>query len=202
MTTRGTKAQSEGKAMIGRKELFGKLGRIARSSESGSAIVEMAISSTLIMTVFIAIFQTTMACYTYNSVCEASRESARWAAVRGSTCHTNTPNLDTCSTGGGASSSASATDIQNHAKTVAAINWSACTTQSPCVTTSYMTGTTTYDSTHQQTTTTWAACSSGTCNAPGNLVVVTINYPYTFNVPFVKSFALTLTSTSQMVVAQ
>ncbi len=86
--------------MIGRREIFKRLRRIA-GSDSGSALVEMAISSTLTMTVFIAIFQLTMACYTYNSVCEAARESARWAAVRGSTCHTNTPNLDTCSTGGG-----------------------------------------------------------------------------------------------------
>jgi len=185
--------------MIGRREIFKRLRKIA-GSDSGSALVEMAISSTLTMTVFIAIFQLTMACYTYNSVCEAARESARWAAVRGSTCHNNTPNLDTCSTGGGSSSSATATDIQNHAKTMTAIDWSSCTTANPCVTTAWMTGTTVTGS--QQTTTTWAACSSGTCNAPGNLVVVTINYPYAFNLPFLRNYSLTLTSTSQMVVAQ
>jgi hypothetical protein len=85
---------------------------------------------------------------------------------------------------------------------VTAIDWSSCTTASPCVTTSYMTGTTSYNTNTQLTTTTWAACSSGTCNSPGNLVVVTINYPYAFNLPFLRNYNLTLTSKSQMVVAQ
>ena len=184
--------------MIERTEIVENLKRVARriGSDSGSALVEMAISTILIMTVFLGVFQLTMACYTYNSICEAARESARWASVRGSTCHTNTPSLDHCST----SSGASATDIQNHAKSITAIDWSPCTNQSPCVTTSWMTGTTT--SGVQQETTTWASCTSGTCNAPGNLVVVTISYPYAFNVPFLNNFALTLHGTSQMVVAQ
>jgi hypothetical protein len=63
-----------------------------------------------------------------------------------------------------------------------------------------MTGSTTTG--QLQTTTTWAACSSGICNAPGSLVVVTINYPYAFNLPFLRNYNLTLTSKSQMVVAQ
>ena len=169
--------------------------------ESGGALVEVAISTVALMSVFLGVFQLTMACYTYNAVCEAARECARWAAVRGSTCHTNTPNLDTCSASGGGASSATATDIQNHAKTIAAIDWSSCTTQSPCVTTSWMTGTTTSGTT---TSTTWSSCnsSSSTCNVPGNLVVVTISYPYAFNLPFIRNFSLNLTSTSQMVVAQ
>jgi Flp pilus assembly protein TadG len=160
-------------------------------SDSGSALVEMAISTTLIMSVFLGVFQLAMACYTYNTICEVARESARWAAVRGSTCSTNTPNLNSCG--------ATSANIQAYAKTVGAIDWSQCTTQSPCVSTSWMTATTTGST---QQTTTWAACSSGTCNVPGNLVVVNITYPYGLNLPFLRSYSLSLKATSQMVVSQ
>jgi Flp pilus assembly protein TadG len=164
--------------------------------ESGSALVEMAISTILLMTVFLGIMQLTMACYTYNDVTEIARETARWAIVRGSTCHTNTPNLDHCSTNAGAS----ATDIQNHAQSIATINWSQCTTTNPCVSVSWMTATQTTGG--QQTTTTWASCSSGTCNLPGNMVTVTVTYPYTLNIPFVNRYSLNMTSTAQMPVSQ
>src|SRR5258708_33139756 len=108
--------------MIGWKEMFGGLRKAAVNvarNDAGSAIVEMAISSMLLFATIFGIFQVTMACYTYNCVSEAARESARWAMVRGTKCSQYTPGLDHCS--------ATSTDIQSHAKTTAAINWSNCT---------------------------------------------------------------------------
>jgi len=160
-------------------------------NEDGSALVEMAVSTILIMTMFVGIFQLTLACYTYNTITEAARESARWAMVRGSMCSTYTPNQTNCA--------ASSTDIQNYAKTIAAIDWSACTTTTPCVTASWMLASTATGK--QQTTTTWASCSTP-CKDPGNMVVVNISYPYTFNIPFVNKFPITLKSQAGMVISQ
>jgi Flp pilus assembly protein TadG len=180
--------------MIDCKGMLRKVGRVARrlrQEDAGGALLEMAISSTIVLATFVSVFQFSMACYTYNTCAEVARESARWAAVRGATCHTNTPGLDHCA--------ATQSDIQNYAKSVGAMNWSQCTTASPCVTTSWKTATTSTGV--QQQKTTWTACSSG-CGQPGDMVVVSMVYPYSFSIPFVKSYSLTLGSTSEMIVAQ
>jgi Flp pilus assembly protein TadG len=170
--------------------------RKASSEESGSAIVEMAISSVVMIATFIGIFQLTMACYTYNTVAELTRESARWAMVRGGTCSTNTPNLDHC----GATSS----DIQDHAKAVsAALDWSQCTSTSPCVSTTWKTGATTAGV--QQASTTWTACdptTSTVCKIPGSLVIVNMTYPYSFAVPFLGKYNMNMASQAEMVISQ
>jgi len=160
-------------------------------NDAGSAIIEMGLSSALLLASIFGIFQVTMACYTYNCVSEAARESARWGIVRGTKCSTYTPGLDHCP--------ASATDIQNHAKTSAAINWSNCTS---CVQTTYLKASTVTDSQTFLTKTTWATCGGGCAADPGNLEVVVVSYPYTYSIPFVKQFTVNLTSTADMVVSQ
>jgi Flp pilus assembly protein TadG len=180
--------------MIDCKRMFRKFSKAARRfahAEAGGALVEMAISSTIVLATFISVFQLSMACYTYNTCAEVARESARWAAVRGASCGTNTPTLDHCG--------ATPTDIQNYAKTVGALNWSQCTTANPCITASWKTATTSTGVTQQKTT--WAACASG-CGKPGDMVVVKMVYPYAFGSPFFQSFSWTLGSTSEMIVAQ
>jgi Flp pilus assembly protein TadG len=180
--------------MIDCKKMLNKLSAAAKRcfrNESGGALVEMAISSTIVLGTFVSVFQMTMACYTYNSVAEVARESARWAAVRGATCHTNTVNLDHCG--------ATEAQIQDYAKTVGAMNWSQCTSSNPCVTVSWKTATTTTGV--QQQKTTWATCASN-CGQPGDMVVVSMVYPYSLNIPFVKAYSLNLGSTSEMIVAQ
>ena len=163
-------------------------------NESGSALVEFAISSLIVLGTFIGVFQLTMACYTYNSVAEVARDSARWAAVRGTTCSTNTPGLDHCG--------ASQTDIQNYAKSVSALNWSQCTSTNQCLTVSWKKATTTTGVLHP--TTTWASCTYGSsgCGKPGDMVIVSVKYPYAMNLPFISSYNLTLGSSSEMIIAQ
>jgi len=173
------------------ERLTGELSRRSQD-ETGSALVEFAISSIVILGTFLAVFQMSVACYHYNTVAEITRETARWAAVRGSTCSVNTPGLDNCN--------ASATTIRDQAKKYGAINWSQCTTSNPCVTVSYKTATTTL--VNSKTATTWSDCSSGTCNLPGNMIVVSMTYPYSLNLPFVNKFSINLGSTSEMIVAQ
>jgi len=183
--------------MIDCLQIFARFSRAAKrlvQEEAGGALVEMAISSTIVLATFISVFQLSMACYTYNTCAEVARESARWAAVRGSTCSTNTPGMDHCA--------ATQAQIQDYAKTVGAINWSQCTTTNPCVTVSWKTGTTSTGV--QQQKTTWAACdtSFSTCGKPGDMVVVSMVYPYAFGIPFFHAYSLTLGSTSEMIVAQ
>ena len=176
--------------MIGLRKFLGRL-RNAAQNDTGGAIVEMAISSVVLFATFFGVFEVTMACYTNKNVAEAARESARWAIVRGTKCSTYTSGLDHCG--------ATSDDIQNHAKTIAAINWSQCTTSSPCVTTTWLKGTTVSGT---STTTTWATCAGGCAADPGNLAVVVVTYPYTLTFPFVKTFNINLTSTAEMVVSQ
>ncbi|MBS1802620.1 MAG: pilus assembly protein [Acidobacteria bacterium] len=172
---------------------LGKATRRGTQEESGSALVEFAISSIIILGTFISVFQVSMACYHYNTVAEVTRDTARWAAVRGSQCSTNTPTMDNCN--------ASKATIQNYAKSVGALNWSQCTTANPCITVSYKTASTVTDSTTYKTTTTWSDCATN-CNAPGSMITVAMSYPYTLNLPFFKNYSINLGSTSTMIVAQ
>lgn len=180
--------------MIDSRKMISRVRNAAKRlvrSESGGALVEMAISSTVVLATFVAVFQLTMACYTYNTVAQVTRESARWAIVRGTTCNINTPGLDHC----GASSS----DIQDYAKKTGALNWSQCTTSNPCVSVSYKSASTTLVNSYTRTT--WSSCTSN-CGKPGDMVVVSMNYPYSFSIPFFSRYSLNLSSTSEMIMAQ
>jgi Flp pilus assembly protein TadG len=159
--------------------------------DAGGSLVEMAISSLILCTMFFGIFEVTMACYTYNAVSEAARESARWAMVRGSKCSTYTVSQDHCG--------ATSDDIQNYAKASTKINWSQCTTASPCVTATWLKATTVSGT---STSTTWATCTGGCSADPGNLLVVSISYPYALTFPMYRTFNINLTSTSEVIVSQ
>lgn len=159
-------------------------------NEAGGAIVEMALSSSVLFAMFFGVFQTSMASYTYHYVSDAAREGARYAIVRGSTSCINTPNLTNCN--------ASATTIGNYVKNLGypGIN----STANMTVTTTWLTATT--DTSTGTTLTTWATCSSGTCNVPGNMVKVAVSYAFPLSVPFVPKRTISVSSVSQMVVAQ
>lgn len=152
--------------------------------EAGGSIVEMALSSSILFASFFGFFEASLASFAYQYVSDASREATRWAIVRGSTCSTNTPGLDHCG--------ATALDVQTYIRGL----------RYPGIVTANLTAATTWYSPSASTPTTWTLCSSGTCNTPGNLVKVNVNYAYGFNIPFGPKKNLTITSTSQMVVQQ
>jgi len=158
--------------------------------DAGGAILEMAISSSILFAMFFGVFELTLASYTYHYVSAAAREGARFAIVRGSTSCVNTRNLSNCN--------ASPTVIGNFVKGLPypGINSSANMT----VAVSYLTATT--DTSTGTTLTTFAACSSGTCNQPGNLVSVVVTYAFPLTIPFVPKKTINVTSTSQMAVQQ
>ncbi|WP_348262790.1 pilus assembly protein [Telmatobacter sp. DSM 110680] len=151
--------------------------------DQGSALVEMALVSSLLLAMLFGIFQVSIALYAYNYVNDAAREGARWAIVRGSQCSTNTPNLDHCG--------ASSADIQTYVRSLG-FPYSGSLTASA----TWCTATTTSG------VTTWSAQPCSGTKDPGNMVSVAVSLSYPLNIPFIKQIPLTLSSTSNMVVSQ
>ena len=154
-------------------------------SEDGAAAVGTALACVILLAAFIGVFEMSLALYNYHLICDAAREATRYAIVRGSTSCTNTPNLSNCN--------ATSAEIQSYVQGLGYPYSSQLT-----VTTTWLTAV----SSGSPATTTWTACTSGTCNAPGNLVNVVATEPFRLNIPFSSSLTINLTSTSQMVISQ
>ena len=172
-----------------RIERMSQLLRHCIRDEVGGALVEMAISSTVLFTMIFGMFQVSYASYVYSYVSEVAREGSRYAIVRGSTSCGNTPNLTDCN--------ASPTTIGNYVK---GRRFMAISSANLTVTTSWLNATTTTGT--SGTATTWTACTAGTCNVPGNMVNVVVTYAFPLSIPFLPSRILNVTSTSEMVVQQ
>jgi len=165
--------------------------------EDGAVLVEIALSCTLMLTVLFGVMEMGLALYAYNSVSNAARQGSRYAIVRGADWVTSTGAAIPCDGTGSAGSgyasadcTASATDIQNYVAHQGYLNIS-----SSDVSVSWLTATT------KNGTTTWSACASGTCNAQGNEVQVTVTHPFPVKIPFVPQSTLSLTSTSTLVIS-
>jgi Flp pilus assembly protein TadG len=157
----------------------------SKTGETGSAVLELAVASVVIMGMILGMYQMFMALYTYHYISEAAREASRYAIVRGSTSCVNTPTLSNCN--------ATASEVQNFVRDQGFPGIDS--THYMTVNVSWLTVSTTQPAT-------WSACSSGTCNAPGNIVKVQVQYAFPMALPFFSFSTLNLTSTSQMVIAQ
>jgi Flp pilus assembly protein TadG len=165
-----------------------KLRRLA-VEDAGANVLEMALSSAILFSLFFGVFEVALGSYTSHYVADAAREGARYAIVRGSKSCINTPSLSNCN--------ASPTTIATYVK---GLRYPAIVPANMTVNVTYMTGTT--DTSTGQTLTTWAACSSGTCNVPNNMVNVAVTYAFPLTIPFVPKKTINVSSTSQMVVQQ
>jgi len=148
-------------------------------SECGSALVEFALSATILLTLVFGVMAMCMALYTYHFVSEAAREGTRYAMVRGSSCAAYSSGLTT-------SCGATADQIQTYVQT---LNFPGMIPSNMIVATKWPT--------------TGSTCTPSTipCNNPGNLVQVSVTYTFPLSIPFMSASALTMTSTSQMVIA-
>jgi Flp pilus assembly protein TadG len=155
--------------------------------ECGSALVEMAISAALIFALFFGIIEFGFALYAYQYVDEAARGLTRYAIVNGSSC-TAMPNCGFTDSGA---------TLQTYART----NYTY-----PGLDLTKVTVTNTWYSPVLNTDGTvksWSACASGTgCNKPGDLIKVTVSYPYLLSIPFWRQTTLNVSSTSSMVISQ
>lgn len=68
--------------------------------EDGQALVECAISFSVLLGFFFTFLETCLILYTYNMISETAREGTRYAALHGSTCVTATQSTCTASVSG------------------------------------------------------------------------------------------------------
>lgn len=151
-------------------------------NEEGGTLVEMALCSSILLSMLLGIMQLSLALYCYHYASDAAREATRWAIVRGSTSCTNTPNLTDCN--------ATAAQVQSYVQSLG-LPYSG-----------GLTATTKWCLASATKPTTWATCSATTANTPHNEVQVQVQYTFPLGVPFVSVGNLTVSSTSQMVIAQ
>ncbi len=156
--------------------------------DDGATLVEFALASAVMFSLLFGVLQTCLAVYSYDFTSEMARDGARYMIVRGAKC-----------TGGSAfGCGAQNSDVQAYlrAENFPAINMNNLTTHTywytaaaapPDMTWTTLCATDTY---------------SAACAVQGNAVKVEVNYPFTMNVPFVKSFVINMKNTSQMVISQ
>ena len=145
--------------------------------ERGAATVELALSMIILLTIMFGLIEMCLALYTYHFVSDAAREGTRFAIVRGSGCASP-----------GYECNASAAQVKTYVKGLGF----------PGINPANMT-----------VTTTWSAYPSGgrcspsaSCNNPGNLVQVKVNYGFPLSIPFLSSHTISMASTSAMVISQ
>jgi len=155
------------------------------AGQEGAALVEMAISTALFLSILIGIVYFMFGLYAYSFVADAAREASRYASTRGSQSCTNAPILNDCN--------ATGPDIQAMVQSI----------RYPGLSASNLIVTTTWLQANTRGATGWATCTPGPCsNAPGNMVKVVVTYAYPINVPFWARTTIDVSSTSQMVISQ
>lgn len=142
--------------------------------ERGQAIVEFALVGSIALMLLFGIVEIGRAVYTYHLVSNAARIGSRYAIVRGATCSQTSP---------AGSCQATSASIQTYVRSV-----------SPGIDASQLTVATTYG--------TSSGCSDPKFQSTLCLVSVTASYKFTFLVPLVSSAAVTMASTSKMVISQ
>lgn len=166
--------------------------RRAARDDRGQSLVETAVSFSLLSILLFGIIQVCLAVYSYHFLANAAHEATRYAMVRGSSW---TSSCDASGTAGSGYTSsgctASPTDIANY---VANRDFPGITVTADDVCVEY------FSSVPSSASSTCSGNSSP--NSPGDVVQVTITYPYTLSVPFLPIHAFTMSSTSQMVIAQ
>jgi Flp pilus assembly protein TadG len=155
--------------------------------EDGRSIVEFAFACAVLFGMLFGIVYFCLALYTYHYISEAAREGSRYAIVRGSTSCTNTPGLANCN--------ATNTQIQTYLQDLGYPAIDAA---------NRMTVNTTWYTPSAAQPPTWTKCTSTTspCNVPGSIVNVQVTYTYPLSIPFYGRKTISMTSTSQMVIAQ
>jgi Flp pilus assembly protein TadG len=158
--------------------------------ENGATLFETAVSLTLLMIFLVGIIEISWALYSYHYIADAAREGTRYAIVRGSDWGSS------CSSYTADGCNASPANIEDfvasldigpiglttgNASSYVFVCYSATLPSSPM-----------------------AACTtSASTNVPaaGEVVQVTITYPFTFGIPGFPGYTYHLSSSSEMVIA-
>jgi Flp pilus assembly protein TadG len=152
--------------------------RSAAGAEDGAAAVEMAVSMTALLLIVVGLMKICLAVYSYHYLSEACREGARYAIVRGATCVN--ADLTSCTV--------TSNTVSTYVKGLGY----------PAIDPSSMTVTTTWSGFP-----TGVACSPDTsCDNPGNMVTINVQYAFPLSIPFSPTKTLNMTSTASGIIAQ
>jgi len=180
--------QSSAQARQQNKRHFGRLRsfRLRLGGDSGTSLIEFTFSIPVLVMLLLGFIQTSFAIYNNLCIVALTRDTARWASVRGSNSCADAPAMTDCN--------ATAADIQATARRMVY----------PGIDSSKVSVSTTWLQASSVDPVTWTACTgtSKICNAPGNAVEVALTYPLPFEVPFVSAQTLSLHSRSQLVIVQ
>lgn len=147
-------------------------------SEEGAALVEFALTVTMLLVLLFGTIVVCMAFYTYNVVTEAAKAGSRYAIVRGSeSCGDLTPGCN-----------ATSPSIQDYVRSLSF----------PGINPSNLNVTATWSPSNPGEDCT----PSPSCNNPGDYVHVNVRYTFDFAIPFIPSQALAMSSRSQMIISQ
>lgn len=196
------------------RKICGYLGRVCRAeflpsgacrigeriaSEQGAALVEMAIACTLLITLLLGIIQVSLALYVHNLLSEAARDATRYATVRGAnSCTYANPTMPDCNLGPTSSGNAIQSYVQGLGYPFARSLNATATWWSP---TGGIPNAWTGSCTTLLDTGSGPLGGSRTyCNSPGHAVKVQVTYTYPLAIPFWGKAALSMGSTSEMVI--
>lgn len=147
----------------------------------------------VLLILIFGVIEVSWAVYSYHLVANAAHEGARYAMVRG-----NSWAPASCDGSGSAGSGwtssrciASSADIANYVAN-RSLPGVAINASNVCVQ---------YFATVPASTST-TCTPGGTANSQGNIVQVTVSYPFTLNVVFLPPKTISISSTSQMIIAQ
>ena len=177
--------------MNGRNNPDSKTLKLCRRGEKGSTLIEFALTLIFFLLMMFGVLDFARALYAYHFVSNAAREATRWAAVNGETCADDGSCNGTAPMNNG---QASASDIQTYVTNITP----------PGI-----------DPTKVTTTPTWTAptgspniCTAAVTglggpykNYPGCTVEVEVQYNFNFVAPIISTATITMSSTSEMVIA-
>ena len=161
--------------------------------ERGSNLVETAISMVVMFMLLFGVIEAGWAVYSFHFVANAAHDATRYAVVRGNSWGTNCDVTGQAAGSGYASSRCLAVpaDIANY---VASLDFPGVNIAASNVCVEY------FSAPPASTSTSCSGNSSP--NAPGDIVQVTITYPFTLTIPGLPQYSVNLSSTSQSVIAQ
>lgn len=172
--------------------------RLLDRGESGSALVEFSLSAAVIFAMFFGIIEFGFGLYAYQYVDDAARGLTRYAIVNGSSCKAM-PDCGFTDTGLNSKGQSIGGTLQTYAKTN--YTYPGLDLTKVTVTNTWYTPVLNSDSTVKS----WTSCGSTSgsgCNSPGDLIQVTVSYPFSLSIPFWRQTTLGLSSTSSMVISQ
>ena len=161
--------------------------REGAASERGDEMIEFAIVAVVLFTCIFGIIDCSRALYTYHFASYAAREATRYAMVRGSTWGSTS-----CATTATFVCNATAANVGAYVQSIVPPGISSGTPLSV---------TTTWPGTELAGSVATCSTANGN-NSPGCLVMVQVSYSFNYMLPFLPTTALTLRSTSEVVILQ